>query len=92
MKFELEDIIKRDPEMLSSNMDGETVMMSVENGEYYGLNEIGTRIWELSENEIKVNDMIESLMEEYDVDRETCLADVMEFLEELGKKKLIVKV
>ena len=78
--------------MLSSNMDGETVMMSIENGEYYGLNEIGTRIWELTENEILIQDIINTLMEEYDVDEATCQSDVMEFVEELGNKKLIKKI
>ena len=91
MKIHIEDIIYRDPEMLSSNMDGETVMMSLENSEYYGLNEIGTRIWELTEKKISVKNLIKILMDEYDVDENTCRTDVLEFLKELGKKKLILK-
>ena len=46
-ELNLDSIIKRNPEMVSSDMDGETVMMSMENGEYYGLDPIGSRIWEL---------------------------------------------
>ncbi|MFH2096071.1 MAG: lasso peptide biosynthesis PqqD family chaperone [Bacteroidota bacterium] len=87
----MNEIIRRNPEMLSSNMDGETVMMSIENGEYYGLNEIGTRIWELTADRISVKELIEKLMDEYEVDEETCKTDVFEFLDGLMKKKLILK-
>lgn len=91
MAYEMNEIIRRNPEMLSSNMDGETVMMSIENGEYYGLNEIGTRIWELTADRISVKELIEKLMDEYEVDEETCKTDVFEFLDGLMKKKLILK-
>ncbi|HBS85743.1 MAG: hypothetical protein A2W91_13430 [Bacteroidetes bacterium GWF2_38_335] len=92
MTFTPEDTIHRDPKMLSSYMDNEIVMMSIENGEYYGLNEIGSRIWELTEKPIKIEDLISKLMDEYEVDRENCMKDTMEFLDKLAEKKLIVKV
>lgn len=90
MKLGLNNIVQRTPEMVYSKLDGEVVMMSVENGEYYGLNEIGSAIWERIADEITVDELIIKLMEDYEVDRPECKADTLEFLEEMISKKLIV--
>jgi hypothetical protein len=82
--------IQRNPKMVTSNLDGEIVMMSVENGEYYGLDETGTRIWELLEKTITVDELINSLINEFEIDRETCKHDTMEFLEDMISKNLIL--
>ncbi|ETJ15853.1 hypothetical protein Q604_UNBc4C00183G0002, partial [human gut metagenome] len=42
----------RNLEIDDTNIDGETVMMDIENGEYYALNEVGTRVWELTKEKI----------------------------------------
>ncbi len=70
-------------------MDGETVMMSIENGEYFGLNTVGSRMWELIENPIKVDALIELLLDEFDVSSEQCEMETMEFLNHLLEKKLL---
>ena len=75
--------------MVSSSMDGETVMMSIENGEYYGLDPIGSRIWEIIENPIEVTKLIEMLLDEFEVSREQCQEDTLEFLNHLFEKKLL---
>ena len=67
-----EIIISQIEEIVASDIDGEIVMMSIENGEYYGLDEIGSRIWELIEKPVKVSNLIDTLLERFDVDRETC--------------------
>lgn len=84
-----QSIIQRSNKLVSSNMDGETVMMSIENGEYFGLNSVGSRMWELIENPIKVDTLIELLLAEFDVSREQCEAETMEFLNHLLEKKLL---
>lgn len=82
-------ILKRKSEILSSDMDGETVMMSVENSEYYSLSPVGTRIWQIVENEITYKDLISQLMTEYSIDIETCKSDTEEFINELINKGLV---
>jgi len=86
----LQTTIKRNPELVSSDIDGETVMMSIEKGEYFGLDSVGSRIWELIENPIEVNRLIELLLEEFEVDREQCQADTFEFLNLLHDKNLLI--
>ncbi len=85
----LSTTIKRNPELVSSDVDGEKVMMSIENGEYYGLDPVGSRIWELIENPIRIDKLIELLLEEFDASQEQCEADTFEFLNELMGKGLL---
>ncbi len=84
-----ETIISQIEEIVASGIDGETVMMSVENGKYYGLDDIGSRIWELIERPVKVSDLIDTLLERFDVDRETCERDVLKFLNGLNEDKIL---
>lgn len=72
-----------------SDMDGEKVMLSVHNGKYYNLGEIGGRIWDLLELPTPVSDLVTSLVSEYDVERVQCEAQVISFLEGLLAEGII---
>lgn len=86
----LNTTIKRNPELVASDMDGETVMMSIDNGEYFGLDPVGSRIWTLIENQIRIDKLIEQLLEEFDVTKEQCELDTLEFLNQLQDKNLLI--
>ncbi|HCT30460.1 MAG TPA: lasso peptide biosynthesis PqqD family chaperone [Bacteroidales bacterium] len=92
MKIILESIIKRSSGLVSTDVDGEKVMMSVENGEYFGLDSVGSRIWEMIENPVKVETLIDYLIDEFDVSKQQCEIDTLEFLNELLEKKLLIVV
>jgi hypothetical protein len=64
-------------------------MMSVEKGQYFGLEPVGSRVWELIEKPVKVAELIDGLLGKYDVDRETCEKDVLAFLEELHEAGIL---
>ena len=85
-------VVSRTKEVLASEMDGETIMMSIASGSYYGMDNIGSRIWELIAEPIRVSDLCDRLMEEFDVEIDQCLADVIAFLNELGENRLVVLV
>ncbi len=82
-------IVSQIEEIVASDIDGETVMMSIENGKYYGLDDIGSRIWELIEKPAKVSELIDTLLERFDVDCDTCERDVLRFLNELNGEKIL---
>lgn len=82
--------IKQNPELVSTDVDGEKVMMNIENGEYFGLDSVGSRIWELIENPIRVEELVNLLIEEFEVSKEQCKSDTLEFLNELLEKKLLL--
>jgi hypothetical protein len=90
MKITVDSKVQRNPEMVSGNMDGEVVMLSIQRGEYFGLDKIGSRIWDIIENSISISDIKNILLQEYEVDEETCLNDLIEFLEDLQNKGLIL--
>ncbi len=84
-----QDIISRQTGIVFNKLDEEIVMMSVKNGEYYGLDNIGSRIWEIIEKPVSFSHIISVLKEEYEVSEECCITDVKEFLTALGQKNLI---
>jgi|HigsolmetaGSP11D_1036233.scaffolds.fasta_scaffold01543_5 hypothetical protein len=75
--------------IMVSDMDGEKVMMSVRNGKYYNLGQTGGRIWELISAPVTVRQVIDSLLEEYEVSRPECEQQVLAFLSNLHNEQLI---
>lgn len=88
-KISMESIVSQMEDIVASGIDDEVVMMSVENGRYYGLDSIGSRVWELIGKPIKVSELIADLLLKYDVDRGTCERDVLEFLGQLNEDGIL---
>jgi len=84
--------LQRNAEMVDSAFDDEVVMMSVENGEYYGLDEIASVIWEKLEQEKSLSGLLDELLALYDVERDTCKNDVIAFLHSEVGSKVIVQI
>ena len=82
-------VVAQIEELVSSDLDGETVMMSVENGKYYGMDAIGSRVWALIKQPRSVAELCDILLTEFNVDRERCEKDVLIFLNKLAEDKLI---
>jgi hypothetical protein len=80
----------RNPDLIAADMDGETVMMSIERGAYFGLGGIGSRLWDLLEQPTSVADMAATICEEYSVDSETCLQDIQGFIAEMMENSLVM--
>ena len=72
-----------------SDMDGEKVMLSVQNGKYYNLGEIGGEIWDLIEIPVVVNELVDKLLATYEVEQKDCEIQVMSLLEQLFDENLI---
>lgn len=82
-------IIKRKDKLVFNKLDDEIVMMSITNGEYYGLDAVATFIWENIETPCTFSDLIEKLTREFDVDKAQCTKDVSEFLTTMEEKNLL---
>ena len=77
-------------EQMSCGLDDEAVILSLKKGVYYSLNPCGNRIWFLIQKPVKVRKIRDTLLEEYDIDTETCEEDLLSLLSELNKEGLIV--
>lgn len=89
LELNLEDIVCKNLDIDDTDIDGEKVMMNLDKGQYFMMNKVGSRIWEIIEQPVKVNDVISTLLSEYEVEAETCKSTVMEFLYKLNKADLI---
>lgn len=76
-------IIERTPDVLYSEIDGEVVILSVKNEEYYYLNSIGSAIWHILETPCKMEKILSALLSNYDINEEKCLEDTASYLQDL---------
>ena len=81
-------VVRRDG-LVQAEIDGEVVTMSIEHGTCYGLNQVGSRIWNLLEKPTRIGVLCETLLSEYRVDPDVCERQVLDLLEELRTEGLI---
>lgn len=83
-------ILKRQSEhLLSSQVADELVMLDTKTGDYLGLNQVAADIWNHLKEPITLEELCAKLMDDYDIDEETCVTETVELLKELQKKNLI---
>ena len=87
-----ESIVVAGKDQVSSDLAGETVLLSMTSAHYYGFEGVGARIWELIAEPMRVSAVCETIANEYDVAPERCQADVLAFLGSLDDVKRVVKV
>jgi len=71
------------PDVLSQEVHGETVLLDLAGETYFGLNEVGTRIWQLLKQDHGFKDMLDVLEQEFDVSHERLQADVSQLMDDL---------
>ena len=71
------------PEVLVQELDGEAVLLNLESERYFGLDDVGTRIWQHLLEHRRLERVCEQMQREYDVDESRLRADVLQLVEEL---------
>ncbi len=87
--MDLNSVIKLKRDISVTDLSGEKVMIDFETGKYYMLKGVGNDIWDMIQTEISVGDIVEKLLEEYDVTREVCISSVIDFLSKLKEREFI---
>ena len=67
----------------------EVVILELNSGKYYGLNAVGTRIWNLIQEPRIVGDILNTILSEYDVEPDVCECDLAAVLQDLAVHGLI---
>lgn len=75
--------------ILFREMEGEAVLLNAETGIYFGLDSTGTAIWHAMQKKRRLKEVLESVLEEYDVDAEHCSQDILKFAGALQKNGLL---
>ena len=63
--------------------------MSIEKGNYYGMDLIGSRIWEIVKEPKPLSEIVEQLTKEYNISKDQCEKDVIEYLNKLSEEDII---
>ncbi|OGA18527.1 MAG: hypothetical protein A3G25_21730 [Betaproteobacteria bacterium RIFCSPLOWO2_12_FULL_63_13] len=79
-------------DVLARKVGEETVMLHLTDGTYFGLDPVGTRIWELLGEGKSLSEICDAMIDEYDVSRDAIERDVITLAEELAARGLIVPV
>lgn len=74
---------------VSCDLAGETAIVNLENGVYYGLDAVGSRIWNRLAKITTFGELRDSLIQDYDVEASRLEADMRSFLRELAEEGLI---
>ena len=85
----MDSVILKNKEIDDTDLDGEKVMMDLDKGKYYLMNEVGSRIWELVDEEITVGELIKVILNEYEVEQNQCEAAVINFIRSLSNSDLV---
>lgn len=76
-------------DQVSCDLDGEAAILSLKKGVYYGLDPVGTHIWNLIQEPRRVSQVRDALLKRYVVEPDRCQRDLLVLLQELAAEGLI---
>jgi hypothetical protein len=85
----LDSIVEAAKDQVSSDVAGETVILNLKNGMYYGLDPIGTAVWERMQQPQRVSEIRDALLREFDVEQDRCEHDILALLQRLADEQLV---
>ena len=77
-------------DVMVRDVAGETVLLNLNTGTYFGLDEIGTRMWNVLQNAGSIQEGYDILISEYDVEPDTLRKDLQKLIEDLVSHGLLV--
>jgi hypothetical protein len=89
MKLSPNSTIEVAKDVVSCDLVDEAAILNLKTGIYYGLDPIGARIWNLIQKPRQLNEILETLLNEYEVEKNRCQEDLIELLEQLAEKELV---
>jgi hypothetical protein len=82
-------VIRRSGAILASALGEKTVMMDIEQGLYYGLNPVGTSVWQLTEHPTSIQHVCDQLLATFDVSPDRCQRDVMHVISHMLQHDIV---
>jgi hypothetical protein len=77
------------PSILCRELSGETVLLNLESGVYYGLDAVGTHVWQLLLQGRTIADICDTLIDDYDVAPDVLRDDVVRLVGELRERGIV---
>lgn len=89
MTVSLDAAVRIPEDVVFRELDGEAVLLNLESGVYFGLDPVGTRIWQLVEAHQALRPVLDALEAEYDAPLADLESDLVRFVGELTGKGLL---
>jgi hypothetical protein len=70
-------------------LDGESIVLNLQTGTYFGLDEVGTRVWQLIDRYGALFVVRDALVAEFEVDADTAGRDLMDLVSDLAERGLV---
>ncbi|GAB3673281.1 PqqD family protein [Halopiger thermotolerans] len=81
--------VSRTENCLATTIDGETVILHRDAEKYYGLNEVGTVVWESLQRPRTIAELCDAVTATYDVSPDRCRTDIEDVLVEMNEQNLV---
>ena len=85
----LDSRVEVNEDVLFQELQGEAVLLNLKSGIYFGLDAIGTRIWQLFSKHEALSAVAQAIVEEYEVTLDSCEADLLTLVSELERQGLV---
>jgi hypothetical protein len=85
----LDKVVQAASNQVSCDVEGQTAILNIGSGVYYGLDPVGAAIWKLMEQPRSVASLRDAVLEEFDIDSERCERDLFDLLDKLAAEGLI---
>jgi hypothetical protein len=89
MPLTIESRVSRSSDLLSTELDGESIVMNIQTGQYFGLDDIGTEVWRRLALPTTISSLCRDLEREFDEELSVIEADVIGLMADLLEKRLI---
>ena len=76
-------VVVASKDQMASDVGGETIILGLTQGRYYGLDAVGMRMWQLIQTPAAVSDVVRALVAEYEVEPDRCEADLLRLLQKM---------
>lgn len=85
----LKTVISREPDLVVSELQDATVMLSIQKEKYYGFESVGSRIWQMLEQPSSIEALCDVLEVEFEVERAVCENETLAFIKQLLDESLV---
>ena len=75
--------------VFAQEVDGEMVLLDMNSENYFGLDEVGTSIWQAMQEKENLKEVFEVLLEQYEVEEDVLKKDLVAFVEKLKESGLV---
>lgn len=86
----LDSVVASAPVQVAAQKGGDEILLNPGTGQYYRLNGVGAWIWSFLKHPCSIASIHEAMLEEYDVEPEECLRDLVALMRDMLDAKLIV--